>query len=95
MVVENNEMTKALPEERAAKVTITLKNGQEYSGEVRDASGSFKEPLSEQELTRKYIAILKNEPLVDRLVNMTMLLDQSKDMNEWVKELREKEQSLL
>lgn len=95
IVVENNEMTKALPEERAAKVTITLTDGRKYQGEVRDASGSFKEPLSEQELTRKYRGILRNEQLVDRLINITMLLEQSKDLNEWVKELREKEQSLV
>lgn len=95
IVVENNEMTKALPEERAAKLTITLKNGYEYIEEVRDASGSFKEPLSEKELTKKYIGILRNKQLVARLINITMILDQSKDMNDWVKELREKEQSLV
>ncbi|MEH7415762.1 MmgE/PrpD family protein [Neobacillus drentensis] len=90
LVVENDEMTQALPEERAAKVTVTLTDGKKYTEEVKDSSGSFKEPLSEQELTKKYLAVFKDDRFVESLINRALTLDQSSSFMNWVQDLRSK-----
>lgn len=83
-VEENEEMTKALPEERAARITITLKDGTILQDEVKDASGGYKEPLSIPILTDKYENMLGNKELVAKLITETNRLDEVEDVTKWV-----------
>ncbi|WP_181444436.1 MmgE/PrpD family protein [Bacillus sp. 03113] len=92
-LVESKEMTQALPEERAAKVTIQLRDGSVYAEEVRDASGSFKEPLSIRDLTKKYTMILQNKELVKGLIKSTLLIDEQNDVTVWAEQFRTEERS--
>lgn len=88
LVKENIEMTKALPEERAAKITITLHDGTKQCDEIKDASGSFKEPLSTVLLTEKYANMLQDQQKVENMVQATIQLDEAKDIMMWLKEFR-------
>lgn len=90
-VLENEEMTKKLPEERAAKITIFTTDGKEITEDVKDASGSFKEPISVFILKDKYINMLNSEIKVEQLVESTLSLEKEPDIMKWIQLLRGKE----
>lgn len=90
-VVENQEMTKLLPEERAAKVIIHTVGGEVLQKEVKDASGSFKEPLSVSILKEKYQNMIKVEQVTHRLIDSTLTLESELDIRSWIQLLQRKE----
>lgn len=89
-VLEDTDMTAALPDERAARVTIQLKNEQKVSAEVRDASGSFKEGLSKEKLTNKYRRILKEDAFADRMIEFVLTMDKAERLDQWIQLLPQK-----
>lgn len=90
-VIENDEMTKKLPDERAAKVTIHTVDGSMLEKEVKDASGSFKEPLSMSILKEKYQNMVKSEQVTHLLINSTLSLESELDIRSWIQLLKRKE----
>src|SRR5699024_2251872 len=59
-VSENQELTKLLPDRRAAKVTVTLKDGTELEHTTYTAKGEYDHRFSEEELWDKYQNMLIN-----------------------------------
>lgn len=90
-VVENQEMTEMLPEERAAKVIIFTEDGNMLQQEVRDASGSFKEPLSISILKEKYENMVRDEQVTHELMRATLSLESELDIRSWIQLLQRKE----
>ncbi|PKG24768.1 MmgE/PrpD family protein [Niallia nealsonii] len=87
-VMEDPLMSARLPEERAARVTIEFINNNCLVGEVKDASGSFKEPLSDEKLNQKYLNIIPDQKELDLLKSKFYSIDQEENMNEWFNYLK-------
>ncbi len=56
-VVEDEAMTRQLPQLRAARLQIRLASGEQFSGSVRTNRGDSDDPLSERELEEKFMTL--------------------------------------
>lgn len=93
MVKEDPEMTALLPNKRAARVTLMMKNGSQESSFVEDASGGYDKPLPEKRLVEKYKNMLTqtgNANEVESVLQATMGLDQMKHFSQWIKSFSQK-----
>jgi 2-methylcitrate dehydratase PrpD len=91
-VREDREMTKRLPGERPARVTLSLKNGRSVSAEVSSNRGDEASPYTEEELRRKFIELTSRVwPLehCQRLLEATLGLGSAdSSMRRWTELLR-------
>lgn len=59
-VVNSKDITALLPEKRAAKCVIITKDNEEFTAQTDNARGEFSHPFTDQELTEKYMNMLKH-----------------------------------
>ena len=59
-VVDSKDITALLPEKRAAKCIIITKDNKEFTAQTDNARGEYSHPFTYQELTGKYMNMLKH-----------------------------------
>lgn len=87
VVHESEEITKLLPQKRAAKVTITLKDNTEHTYMIDNAQGEFSFRFSKEQMWEKYENMLKGHYSNEFFNNLTVnLLDMRKHatFKEWL-----------
>jgi 2-methylcitrate dehydratase PrpD len=93
MVKEDPGMTALLPNKRAARVTLKMKNGRQESTFVEDASGAFNKPLLESRLVEKFrnmLAHTGDEMEVETVLQATMDLERIIHFSQFVKSISQK-----
>lgn len=86
-VRESRELTALLPDKRAARVAVKMKDGTERSSYVDAASGGYEQPLPEDRLMEKFKQMMApdlsgNE--VERIVQATLKLESTSVFRQWV-----------
>lgn len=85
-VVNSKDITALLPEKRAAKCVIITKDNKEFTAQTDNARGEFSHPFTDQELTGKYMNMLKHykefdENWLEKLKN----IDRNITLKTWLK----------
>ncbi|WP_243767662.1 MmgE/PrpD family protein [Paenibacillus agricola] len=86
-VCEDPEMTELLPNKRAARVTITLKNGNSKTSYVDAASGGYEQSFPTARMMEKFKQMMASsleEQQVERIVQATLVLDETNPFKQWV-----------
>ncbi|MGG1660054.1 MmgE/PrpD family protein [Brevibacillus sp. NRS-1366] len=89
VVTEDKEMTALLPAKRAARVTITTRDGAGCSYYVDAASGGYEQPFPSQELRDKFASMLSQwgEQKSSRMVEEALLLPEAAMVSEWLERI--------
>lgn len=89
IVTEDEEMTALLPAKRAARVTITTREGEQHSHYVDAASGGFDQPFPERELREKFASMLSqwDERASSQMVEEALLLPGAAKVSEWLERI--------
>src|SRR5690606_26763655 len=70
----DDEMTRSVPQKRAAKVVVEMINGQIFSKQINLPKGEPETPLSDQELINKFIALAryagKDDIVIQQIINI-------------------------
>jgi 2-methylcitrate dehydratase PrpD len=85
-VSEDPSMTALLPHKRAARVTITLKDGSQKDAYVDAASGGYEQAFPKDRMMEKFKQMMESsveEEQVERIVQATMELDKTKHFKQW------------
>lgn len=84
---EDNELSKLLPDKRAARVTIDLKDGSTLKHTVHLASGGFDQPFSSERMIEKYKEMTSTHLESKRfkvVLSGTLSLEQNDRIAEWI-----------
>lgn len=89
VVTEDKEMTALLPGKRAARVTITTREGVHRSHYVDAASGGFDQPFPARELREKFASMLSqwDERASSQMVEEALLLPGAAKVSEWLERI--------
>ncbi|MGD8998285.1 MAG: MmgE/PrpD family protein [Anaerolineae bacterium] len=71
--VVDEEFERRYPEHYSCAVTVTMEDGTEYTSEVEDPKGDWRNPVTQQELERKFVHLaareIKDEGKIERIVD--------------------------
>jgi 2-methylcitrate dehydratase PrpD len=85
-VNDNPEITKLLPDKRAARVEIRLSSGEVFEHTVYTAQGEFTHRFSEQDLWKKYENMLTDysDEIIDTLKENLLNIRNYSTFKEWL-----------
>ncbi|WP_179647183.1 MmgE/PrpD family protein [Salinicoccus kekensis] len=85
-VIEDKAMTALLPQERAAKCTITDMGGVTYSAFIPNAKGEYSNPFTESEFKMKYENMLQRHYsfFSEGWLNGLLNIDRTKSFTSWL-----------
>ncbi|TVR08900.1 MAG: MmgE/PrpD family protein [Salinarimonadaceae bacterium] len=89
-VVEDAAMTAALPDNRPARITLTLKDGRRLTGETQTNRGDWADPYPEAELRAKFLSLVTRsfpENAAAALWDETLALPDRACAGGWLKSL--------
>lgn len=70
----DDQFERRYPEHYSCAVTVTMEDGTEYTSEVEDPKGDWRNPVTQQELEEKFINLarreIEDEEMVERIVDL-------------------------
>jgi 2-methylcitrate dehydratase PrpD len=82
-VYADEELDKLIPDHRAARAEIILKDGRKFSAQVLDAKGEPENPGPENELYEKFRTLARtvlNKEKVEKIIDMINSLEKMKEI---------------
>jgi 2-methylcitrate dehydratase PrpD len=82
--VVDDEFERRYPEHYSCAVTVTMEDGTEYTSEVEDPKGDWRNPVTQQELEHKFIHLaareIKDQEKIERIIDLVTGVDQVDDV---------------